>query len=80
MELKQVKVGQLVCLLKDIGKPLNDSGPALLYAHKGEIVVVRRLTKNPKYPIFVSYENILGNDFGVTPTEISLEKETDEVQ
>lgn len=61
-------IGDRVIATQDIWQEATEELPALMYAAKGDVLIVREIDK--VYPVNVSHENRLDNSFGVEFYEI----------
>lgn len=66
-----LKIGQRVRARCNIYKPAAEDRPELLYASKGDELIVRSLSATPVYECYVSHANgLIDSSFGVLPGEI----------
>jgi hypothetical protein len=71
--MAQVEVNQRVRLLADIWDDGQDHHPPGYLAHRGEILIVRRIDEGREFPYCVSHESVLDNHFRVAANEIEVE-------
>lgn len=70
-EVTDYQVGQRVRLLKDIWDDGQDHHPACYLAHKGELLIVRKVERGRTLPVSVSHEDITDRSFVVGLDEIA---------
>lgn len=73
MNLDQCAVDLEVYALVDLTQDADDYSPNLLFAHKGDKLIIRRVNEGMKtYPISVSHPTVTDSTFRVAPSEITL--------
>ena len=69
-----LKVGDVVYAKRNIYEEANEDHPTLLYAEKGNKLIVRECIQRYGFVAYVSHENITEKSFGITADEITTEE------
>lgn len=66
------QVGQKVRALEILGDSACGDSPGGVYARPGDILIVRSIKPDSKFPISVSHPDIIDRSFGVGANEIEV--------
>lgn len=73
MNMEDCKVDLEVYALTNLTQDADEYSPNLLFAHKGDKLIIRGVNKGMKtYPISVSHPTVTDSTFRVAPNEITL--------
>lgn len=68
--MTEFNIGDLVVASRDIYQEADDYFPRMMYARKGDILVIRQLRNSQVFPYNVSHQDVLNNSFCVSSFEI----------